>query len=171
MPAPQWQLARLHGSGLTWGWMRPIVRAVVGLVIAVLPIAALGQTSCPIKRRNVTLEEASDLVYAYLESGGCTKRTCSVDQMHDPYFPRFYSFSATWPNPQGSPILGYFKVDPRTGDVWNGVICGGFTSPSLVKLQRVIRKRIGLDDEEYKKAPKNVPMCGPGQKPDVVRGK
>jgi hypothetical protein len=151
--------------------MRTIVRAVFALTVAALSCATFGQTSSESKRRNVTLEEASDLVYAYLESGGCTKNSCSVDRIHDADWPAFYSFQAMWPNPYGSPNLGYFKVDPRTGDVWNGVICGGFTSPSLVKLQQAIRKRIGLSDEEYRKTPKNAPMCEQGQKPGLVRGK
>jgi hypothetical protein len=149
-----------------------MLRPILALMIAVLTGAALGQTSSGVKRRNLTLEEASGLVYAYLKSAGCTKNTCSVDQIGDaPYFPALYSFSATWPNPHGSPVLGYFKVDPRTGDLWNGVICGGFTSPSLVRLQRVIRNRIVLSDEEYKKTPNNAPMCEAGQKPPVTRGK
>jgi hypothetical protein len=137
-------------------------------MMAALIGAAFGQTSSGVKRRNVTLEEARDLVYAYLKSGGCTKSTCFVDQIHDTYFPEFYSFSAMWPNQYGSV---YFKVDPLTGDVWDGAACGAFTSPSLVALQQVIRKRIGLTDEEYKKVPKNAPMCEPGQKPHVTHGK
>jgi len=145
-----------------------MLRPIPALMIAVLLGAALGQTSGKVKQRTVTLEEASDLVYAYLESGGCTKSTCSVGQIHDPYFPGFYSFQAMWPNQYGS---RYFKVDPRTGDVWDGVACGGFTSPSLVRLQRVIRNRIGLSDEEYKKTPNNAPMCEAGQKPRVTHGK
>jgi hypothetical protein len=152
--------------------MRTIARAAFALTAAALSCAAFGQTNSEGRRRNVTLEEASDLVYAYLESGGCTKSTCSVDQVHDTYFPGCYSFSAMSNNhPYGSPVLGYFKVDPRTGHVWDGVIWRSVTSPSLVRLQRVIRERIGLSDEEYRKTPKNAPMCEQGQKADVVRAK
>jgi hypothetical protein len=152
--------------------MRTIARAAFVLTVAALSCAAFGQTSSQGKRRDVTLEEASDLVYAHLESRGCTKSTCSVGQIHDTYFPGCYSFSATWNNhPYGSPVLGYFKVDPRTGHVWNGVTWRSLTSPSLVRRQQAIRKRIGLSDKEYQRTPKNAPMCEQGQKPDVVRGK
>jgi hypothetical protein len=145
-----------------------MLRPILALMIAVLTGAAFGQTSSGVKRRNVTLEEASDLVYVYLKSVGCTRNMCSVDQIHDPYWPGFYSFSAMWPNQYGS---RYFKVDPLTGDLWDGVACGGFTSPSLARLQYAIRKRIGLSDEEYKKTPSNAPMCEAGQKPHVTHGK
>jgi len=148
--------------------MSRMLRPILALMIAALTGAAFGQTSSAVKRRNVTLEEASDLVYAYLKSGGCTKDTCSIDQIHDPYFPGFYSFQAMWRNQYGSV---YFKVDPRTGDLWDGAACGGFTSPSLVALQQAIRKRIGLSDEEYKKTPRDAPMCEAGQKPHVAHGK
>jgi hypothetical protein len=151
--------------------MRTIVRAAFVMTVAALFCLAFGQTSSEGQRRNVTVEEASDLLYAYLESRGCTTSSCSVGQIHDTYFSGCYSFSAMWNNhPHGSPVLGYFKVDPRTGHVWDGVMWRSLTSPSLVKLQQVIRKRIGLSDEENQKTPRNAPMCEPDQKPGVARG-
>jgi hypothetical protein len=53
-----------------------MLRPILALMIAVLTGAAAGQTNSDVKRRNVTLEEANDLVYAYLKSGGCTRSTC-----------------------------------------------------------------------------------------------
>jgi hypothetical protein len=123
------------------------------------------------KRRNVSLEEANDLVYAYLRTMGCRKRTCGLDPHDDPYFPDFYSFQALHDNPTGSPNMGFFKVDPRTGDVWNGVICGKYTSAALLALQRTVRQRIGLTEEEYRKTQRRGPMCEPGEQPRSVRTK
>jgi hypothetical protein len=54
-----------------------------------------------------------------------------------------YGFQGLWVNPPDDSInRGFFLVDPRTGDVWNGVVCERYEPPALVKLQRVIRKRI-----------------------------
>ncbi len=125
------------------------------------------------KRRNISLEEANDLVFACLRSVGCTKQTCSLVRYHAadwPGLPEFYSFQAISSNPHTSFNQGYYEVDPRSGDVWNGVICERFESPFLVGLQRTIRKRIGLHDDEYKNASQDGPMCGEGM-PRVGRGK
>ena len=56
--------------------MSRMLRPILALMIAVLTGAAAGQTNSDVKRRNVTLEEANDLMYAYLKSGGCTRSTC-----------------------------------------------------------------------------------------------
>ena len=147
----------------------PLSRLVLQSVSEVSANAIDASVYSNAKRRNISLEEASDLVFAYL-SHGCTKQTCSLLRYHAPDWPglpEFYGLQATWPNPHGSPNLGYFEVDPRTGDVWNG--CERFESPTLVNPQKAIRKRIGLTDEQYKKVPKLGPMCEPGQKPRVER--
>jgi hypothetical protein len=85
--------------------------------------------------------------------------------------PRFFAFQALRENPTGSPILGSYEVDPRTGDVWDGAACGLFKSPALGEFQRVIRKRIGLTDAAYKAMRTPGPMCRPDEKPRVHRGK
>jgi hypothetical protein len=111
------------------------------------------------------MEEAYDLVFI---PSGCMDGSCELV----PYHPDsdFYGFQALWINPPGASInRGFFVVDPRTTDVWSGVICERYASRSLAKLQRAIRKRIGLTDEEYRKAAKTGPMCGPGL-PRVRRG-
>ena len=148
----------------------PLFRCVVQSVsdVAATPIDA--SVYSEVKRRNISLEEANDLVFAYLKTTGCTEHACSLDQYHDPNEPEFFSFQALWPNLQGSPNLGFYEVDPRTGDVWNGVICERFESPALKRLQRAIRQRIGLTDESYRKLQRPGPMCEPGM-PGVGRGK
>ena len=121
------------------------------------------------KRRNVSLEEANELVYAYLKSVGCAVQTCGLEPYHDPYFPQFISFQAIRDNPGGSGNMGFYAVDPQTGDVSDGVICATYTSPSLVRLQEAIRARIGLTDAQYRKVQTPGPMCDPGEQPRIVR--
>ena len=123
------------------------------------------------KRRNIGLEEANDLVYAYLKSMGCSEKTCWLEQYHDPHWPDFFCFQALNNNPSGSANMGFYEVDPRTGDVFDGVVCATYTSPALVRLQEAIRARIGLTDTECRKVQRPGPMCDPGEKPRILRGK
>lgn len=109
-------------------------------------------------RRTVSLEEAHDLVYAFI----CPKHTCILEPFHDPDKPDFLSFQALKAVLTGSGNMGFYEVDPKTADVWNGVICERLESRSLFKLQRVIRKRIGLSDEAHQKTTTIGPMCEPG---------
>jgi hypothetical protein len=52
--------------------------------------------------------------------------------------PGFYFFGATWPNPTGSPVIGYFAVNSVTGDIWDQG-CRLITTPSVQWLQSAIR--------------------------------
>jgi hypothetical protein len=121
------------------------------------------------RRRIISVQEANDLVYAYLKTMGCSERTCALEPS-DPD-PGFYGFQALHDNPGGSPNLGFFAVDQRTGDVWSAVVCEKFDSPALLTLQRTIRQRIGLTEEEYRKAKSRGPFCEPGKKPRRVQSK
>jgi hypothetical protein len=82
-----------------------------------------------------------------------------LEEYTDPYFPEFQGFQAIFNNPHGSFNLGFYEVDRKTGDVWNGVICERMKSPSLTRLQRAIRIRLGLTGSDYRKAPRSGPMC------------
>jgi hypothetical protein len=122
------------------------------------------------RRRNVSVEEANDLVCVV--TGGCADGSVElVGSKADVSSPDsgFYAFQALWTTapPDINFNLGFFQVDPRTGDVWNGVICEKFTSPELLKLQRTIRQRTGLTDEEYRKTQKPGPMCEPEDSPPL----
>ena len=67
--------------------------------------------------------------------------------------------------------LGYFEVDPRTADLWSGVVCQRYETPSVVRLQKVIRKRIGPTNDEYMRLQRPGPLCDTAEKPSVVRSK
>jgi len=123
-------------------------------------------------RRNVTLEEADALVTAFFKDRGSTKAPgFELDKYTDPYFPEFWSFQGIFDNPGGSVNLGFYAVDRKTGDVWDGVVCKRATSPSLRKLQLAIRNRIRLTTDEYRKIRRPGPMCDPDEKPRVEKAK
>ena len=112
------------------------------------------------KRRDVTLEEADDLVAAVFRDRGSTKLPgFGLEKYSVEHYPEFQFFQAMWNNPKGSVNLGHFAVDRKTGDVWNGVVCERVTSPSLKKLQNAIRNRIGLTGDEYRKSQRLGPEC------------
>ncbi len=140
------------------------------LHIAILLIVAAclnGETD----RRPVSRKEATDLVFAYLRSVGCTAGSCVLEPYHDVVGSDFYGFQGLGSTPNTGFNLGYFEVDPRTADLWSGVVCQRYETPSVVRLQKVIRKRIGLTDEEYSRLQRPGPLCDPGEKPSVIKTK
>jgi hypothetical protein len=106
------------------------------------------------KRRDVTLEEAHELVKAFLKDraeGGYGLEKYEVKD--DPGFQFFQAV----PDPPSGQI--HYAVDLRTGEVWSGVFCENLTSPSLKKLQNAIRTRIGLTASEFLKVRRRGPEC------------
>jgi hypothetical protein len=135
----------------------PLLRLVLNSIsnVATTPIDTFVYTEK--KARNVTLEEAHELVTTFIRDRGSSG--FSLDQYENKYYPGFQFFQVLGDDPEGNI---HYAVDLKTGEVWRGVICGNMTSPSLKKLQKAIRNRIGLTEHEYRKAPKNGPMCEPG---------
>jgi hypothetical protein len=119
------------------------------------------------KRRTISVEEGRELVYALLEPSGCTRRRCEVDRLQDKYFPQLFFFDGLWPNPTGSPHIGSWAVDPKTGDLWDANVCVEYRSSGVESLQLRLRKRIGLTEDGYKKLKKRPPMCDPGEKVEI----
>jgi hypothetical protein len=73
---------------------------------------------------------------------------------------RWYQFRATWVGtPNGSFIIGYWDIDKRTGEVWNGVICQQIVFPALQDMQADIRKKLRLSVEEYLRIRVDGPLC------------
>ncbi len=66
----------------------------------------------------ITQDEAKRIVHYALKAESMDGPTVDVSPVKNDYAPDFYSFEATWPNPDGSPMLGGYAVNPWTGDVW-----------------------------------------------------
>jgi hypothetical protein len=55
---------------------------------------------------------------------------------------------------------GFYVIDPRTGDLWDGVSeCGVITSAEIRRLQRAYRKRLGLSASAYSMVKRRGPIC------------
>lgn len=140
----------------------PLSRFVLQAVIEVSAVPMNPSVYSESKRRNLSLEEASDLVFAYLKSTGGNQENCSLVPYHPPDAPDLYHFQGISTDPSRGFNLGYFAIDPTTADIWSGVFCERLVSKDLTSLQRIIRRRIGLSAQEYKKAKKPGPFCEPG---------
>jgi len=117
------------------------------------------------KRRDLTLEEAHELVKAFQKDHG--EGGNGLEKYEVKEYPGFQFFQAV-PDPPSGRI--HYAVDRRTGDVWDAVICDHLTSRSLAKLLIAIRKRIGLTEEVYRNLHRDGPMCEPGM-PRLGTGK
>jgi hypothetical protein len=136
------------------------------IVVSILLIGSLSRFSIcteSVSRRKITKAEAIELIRASLELPKGSFPGLSFEESgEDPYFPGYYEFQVLWASPPPtSPNIGFFKVDPKTGDVWDGVVCREYKSKKLKALQKQLRKQIGLTNEEYQRLrPKYGPMCG-----------
>ena len=137
---------------------------------ALIVIAAmLCETGRGAARRPITVSEASELVRALLKPDGWTKLRGFVlyQALFDAEFQDFYFIHAEWGKPPVA--IGHFAVERNTGEVWDWVKCGQFTSPSLSEAQQALRNRIGLADTEYQKIRKPGPFCEPNEQPQALK--
>ena len=148
-----------------------LLRILVGVCIALAPFVAVGQTKVESKQRTITVDEGRELIYALLKSSGCTRSKCAVDELKDTYFPQFYFFYGSWPNPLGSPHIGSWAVDPATADVWDANVCAEYRGGALAKLQLPLRRRLSLTRQAYTKLKQRPPMCDPGEKVEIRTGR
>jgi hypothetical protein len=106
------------------------------------------------KRRDVTLEEAEEIMTRFIRD----RRSSGFSL--DPYevegYPGVQFFQVLGDDPIGEV---HYAVDLRTGEVWGEASCQTMTSPSLKKLQTIIRTRIGLTNGEYRNIRPRTPGC------------
>jgi hypothetical protein len=139
---------------------------------AIFLAALLCTTTQSAPRRTITVSEATGLVQALLKPDGWTKLRGFVlyQALFDAEFQDFYFIHAEWDSPSGRhAAIGHFAVERSTGEVWDWVKCGQFTSPSLGEAQRALRKRIGLTDSEFQHVKKQGPFCEPNEKPQALK--
>ena len=110
--------------------------------------------------RNLTVDESRELVLAALPESTTKLPEFNLDPFTVSYYPDFCFFEGQW-NSTGdvSPVAGHYAVDSRTGDVWNGIICREYKTPRLRVLQSIMRKRIGLTQQQYRKIRRLGPEC------------
>jgi hypothetical protein len=142
---------------------------VIGLCVVLSLLSPSGNADA--KPRTISLGEGRELVYALLKPSGWTTQTCDVEKLPDKYFPQLFSFEVRWSNPMGSPHIGAWAVDPKTADLWDANVCVEYRPPGVARLQRMLRKRIGLAEKEYKRLKGRPPMCDPGERIEVRTGR
>lgn len=107
----------------------------------------------------LTLAEAELLARAAAEPSGVTKlygfSLEPVGEMEG--FPNFLFFDAYVATPGAQGTSGHYAVNKFTGDVWNPFGCSRFSNPQLLKLQRELRRKLGLTPEEYEHHEKDDP--------------
>ena len=136
-------------------------------VILLLAIAVtMARAEASTQAREITSNEAHDLLTAFLKAPG------GVEQSGDLGYKEFYFFMAIMGSscsPDGVCVgnFQYYAIDRRTGDVWSAIICKRIATRSLSKLQKALRKRIGLMNDDYKGLRRQGPLCETG----MPRGK
>jgi len=131
-------LTRLHHN---WAFI------VVG-VLCVLVVTSSLAVAAP---RKLTVDEARELASQALEPRQAKLPGLTFQPYDDKSFPDYFSFEVLWDNPvpDGPTVVIDLSVDPQTGDVFKRGGCIA-SSPALIKLQKTMRKRIGLSEQEYK---------------------
>lgn len=113
------------------------------------------------RARDLTVEEARQLVIQSLAPGQRRLPGLEASSSQRSDIPDFYRFEVSWSPPDpGSAVVGFFAVNRATGDVWELVLCTKKTSAELRRLQDELRKRIGLSGEELRKMTDEAP-CQP----------
>src|SRR5262249_10031234 len=108
----------------------------------------------------VTIEEARELVIAAQLQHARRLPGFSVDASRDLAYPRFLELWVHWDGPPGGSVnIGFYDVDPRTGDVWSATSCWEEHTRRLARLQKRLRRRIGLSDELYHRVKSIGPYC------------
>jgi hypothetical protein len=110
------------------------------------------------KPRDLTLEEAYELVTAFLKDHAEGRYGPGLEKYEVQEYPGFQFFQAL-PDPPSGRI--HYAVDLKTGEVWDSPVCQNLTSPSLKKLQTAIRSRIGVTSEELQRLRLKGPFCDP----------
>ena len=131
--------------------------AVASLLLATLPCRA----DFARESRTVTKNEAEALVRAALPAKLKRLPQFGMEISQDENNHKFYLAFVYWAGePQGSMTVGNYDVDTETGDVWNAVSsCDEMDTHALRKLQKMIRRNIGLSDPEYKRIKDKGPLC------------
>ena len=136
------------------------MRCLLLLSIAVCMMSANVQAQST-RARKVSVVQARRLVLAGLPMSQRSLPGLGADQYDDPNAMRFLFFIVTWAAHEGqSVVVGNYAVDPYTGDVWSATeSCDEVQTRKLEKLQRHLRKGLGLTEVEYEKLKTKGPLC------------
>lgn len=123
------------------------------VIVAILSAASTAQVAKG-DEPLLSVDAARYLTWEALKVNRADGPDVRLTLVEDPSAPKdFYRFEATWPNPEGSPVLGFYAVNAWTGDVWKTVVCKRVTSPAIREMQKMIRVRSKNRAKEYEMLP------------------
>jgi hypothetical protein len=126
-------------------------------------VLGIGMVS-PANGRTISRDAANKLVREALVALHEDGPSVKIVRFRYDYAPEFYSFTAMWPNPDGDPLIGYFAVNPWTGDVWDVMGCRRITSPAIEKEQESIWKRSRLAPGAKETLREKSPACSAAER-------
>jgi hypothetical protein len=132
----------------------PLLRLILNSVSAVAATPIDASVYIEKKGRDVTLEEAHELVTTFIRDRGSSGFSLEPYVVDD--HPGFQFFQVLGNDPNGEV---HYPVDLKTGEVWGEASCQRMTSPALMKLQTAIRNRIGLTADESRNIRRPGPFC------------
>jgi hypothetical protein len=119
--------------------------------------------------REITMKVARGLVHEALVVIGQNAPSVSIVPFRYDYAPEFLSFEALWPNPGGSGLIGYFAVNPQTGDIWEINGCYKITSAKIRTMQTSIRKHSQLTPRDERALHEKTPACSAQPTPPILK--
>jgi hypothetical protein len=137
----------------------PVVIFVVLGILLMQRVAQADNLNMP-----MTVKEAKAMALAVLPSK--TKKlpgfSLELDDSEKQGVPKYYVFMAVWAGaPGGSAVIGFYAVDPGTGDVWDANVWStdALSTPLLRQLQSRFRRHIGLTAAGYQRIRRGCPLC------------
>lgn len=129
-------------------------QAIIFLVFAATSVVlkAGDQSKC------FSIEQGELLARTAAEPSGVTKLGgFSLERETMKQFPDFYFYDALVSEPGAEGFSGHYAVNKFTGEVWDPQRCSRFSDPDLSKLQRNMRKELGLSAKAYRQHRKSDP--------------
>jgi hypothetical protein len=126
-----------------------VLVGVAGLLAPTLLLAAAAASLSPDEQKRLVMAGLSE---ARRRLPGLEIRALGPD----PQYPRLAEYMVARP----AAVLGYFDVDPRTGDVFQATGCGRVSTPGLDRLQQAARARLRLTPGAYARLRVKGPYCG-----------
>ncbi len=126
--------------------MQALNRCFVAAVLCASINCAFART------RDLNVGEARKLIEAAV--GGRVRNLpgFTLEINNNDNVPGFLNFDATFDNPHGSPVVGFYAVNQVTGEVWKLVICRKVDSAELRRLQTNLHKQLQISAEELKQS-------------------
>jgi len=132
---------------------------LLSVVCAGCAAVEMSSTKVELNQENkITVDEARVIVQAIFKSDEL-QHEITLEEYQNEHSPEFYGFEALRSNPGGSANVGFYLVNPWTGDIWDIWSCKLVENPIIKKIQNKIRQHLKLSGTAYNKAHTLKPFC------------